>query len=248
MSRVGTLFLNLGKWLDGENPGSGPQDGTPSDGLNGDKDKIDVAIGTGHAADGSHKAAVIDATNIKSTAVDGSTLEQDVTTKKLRVKDQGIGTAKLADDSVTKTKLAADTAGPGIVQNTDGSLSPNVDNSTIGVNAGGQIYLKASATPSSFTLVFSFEPGSTVPRYGGIPVNGSVGVAIPKSGKILSVYLTTTGGGVVSATGSQAFAAGAKIGFGVDAGVNAPRVNGVMSFAAYCDDDLAFATVYGEYD
>jgi hypothetical protein len=206
MSRVGTAFLNLGKWLDGENPGSGPQDGTPSDGLNGDKDKIDLAIGTGHNVDGTHKAAVIDGTNIKPTAVDGSTLEQD-TTKKLRVKDLGISTAKLSDDAVTKVKLAADVAGPGLKQNTDGSLSPDVDGTTIAVNEGGSLFMVGGRPTDTIQISAPFIgtstaniplPIGTITRVAVTNDDGNVAVGTTAHAiTIIDTFLRITNGGGV---------------------------------------------------
>jgi len=42
-----------------------------------------------------------------------------------------VGTAELADDAVTKEKVAADVAGSGLAQDTDGSLMAVVDDSTL---------------------------------------------------------------------------------------------------------------------
>jgi hypothetical protein len=178
MSRIGTAFLNLGKWLDGENPGSGPQDGTPSDGLNGDKDKIDLAIGTGHNVNGTHKAAVIDGANLKSTVVDGSTLEQDSVSKALRAKDLGISTAKLANDAVTKIKVAADVAGSGLKQNDDGSLSPDVDGTTIQVGSNGKLSLVGSLT-NGLPIPFAFSDTGQICMFAGREVANNQGIPVP---------------------------------------------------------------------
>src|SRR3989304_9047637 len=104
MARLGTSNINLGTWLDGENPGAGSQS-VDSTGLNGNWSKLDK-FGVEHNADGTHKAAVIDGANLKSTAADGSTLEQDATTKKLKIKDLGVSTGKIADNAVTTLKIA----------------------------------------------------------------------------------------------------------------------------------------------
>ena len=61
--------------------------------------------------------------------VDDVTVE--VATDALQVKDLGISTAKIANDAVDKTKIAADVAGNGLGQNVDGSLEINVDGTTI---------------------------------------------------------------------------------------------------------------------
>jgi len=55
-----------------------------------------------------------------SVNVDDSTIEID--SDALRLKDGGVSTAKLANDSVDKDKIAADVAGKGLQQASDGSL------------------------------------------------------------------------------------------------------------------------------
>lgn len=103
-----------------------------------------------------------------------------------------------------------------------------------------------AAKRNTFAVVFSFDAGSFVPKIGTVAVLGSMGPAMP-AGKITGIYVTTVGGGVVGATGTLAFAAGAKIGVSVDAGVIMPRAGGVNAgFAAASDDDIAFVTIYGE--
>lgn len=69
--------------------------------------------------------------DIMEVNVDDSTIE--ISTDALRLKDAGITTAKLADDSVTAAKLNADTAGLGLVQAAGGELDVNVDDSTLEV-------------------------------------------------------------------------------------------------------------------
>lgn len=64
--------------------------------------------------------------------LDNSTLDHSSST--LQVKDAGISTAKLADDSVTAAKLNADTAGLGITQAAGGELDINVDDSTVEIS------------------------------------------------------------------------------------------------------------------
>lgn len=60
------------------------------------------------------------ATGTFSADVDGVTIQVGV--DGLEIKDGGISTAKLADDSVDKTKIAADVAGEGLEQDADGSI------------------------------------------------------------------------------------------------------------------------------
>lgn len=87
MARIGTPLLGLGTWLDNENPGAGSQT-VPNTGLNGNCLIIDVAVGTGHNADGSHKANIIKGSNLVQaggdSVVDGTTLEFNA--NKIRVK------------------------------------------------------------------------------------------------------------------------------------------------------------------
>lgn len=51
------------------------------------------------------------------------------------LKDGGISTAKLADDSVTAAKVNSDVAGTGLTQNVSGALDVNVDNSTLEISS-----------------------------------------------------------------------------------------------------------------
>ena len=48
-----------------------------------------------------------------------------------------VGTAEIADDAVTKAKVAADVAGSGLAQDTDGSLMAVVDDTTVEIAALG---------------------------------------------------------------------------------------------------------------
>jgi hypothetical protein len=69
----------------------------------------------------------------------GSTIEKDGSG--IKVSDGGIGTTQIADDAVTKEKVAADVAGAGLGQNVDGSLEVNADDTTIEV-VGDAIQVK----------------------------------------------------------------------------------------------------------
>lgn len=68
-----------------------------------------------------------------SADVDDVTIQ--VGAEGLEVKEGGIKTAELADDSVDKTKVNADVAGTGIAQNVDGSLE--VDYDVVGTQLAG---------------------------------------------------------------------------------------------------------------
>lgn len=87
--------------------------------------------------------------NTLSVNVDDTTIE--ITTDTLNVKDLGISTGKLADDAVTAAKLAADTAGDGLVQNGgSGALDVNVDGTTIEIT-GDQLNVVAGAFLTKYT-------------------------------------------------------------------------------------------------
>lgn len=64
--------------------------------------------------------------------VDNSTLTH--TSSTLQIKDGGVGSTQLADDSVTAAKLNADTAGLGLTQAVGGELDINVDDSTVEIS------------------------------------------------------------------------------------------------------------------
>ena len=104
MARVATTNLNLGTWVDNENPGAGSQT-VDNNGLNGNALKLDVAIGTEHNTNGTHKSNIIDKGNLKTTVCDGSTLEKDGTVG-LRIKDLGVTSAKISANAVIAGKLA----------------------------------------------------------------------------------------------------------------------------------------------
>jgi|GEM_PF-4608604 len=131
MARVGTAYLNLGKWLDGDNPGAGPTMGD-SLGLNGNFDKIDNAIGPGHNADGTHKNDVIDGNSLKASAADGSTLEfsNSSGSKVLRVKNAGITLAKL--NSNVADGVYIQLGGGGLTIPSTSLLGTQMANHTIG--------------------------------------------------------------------------------------------------------------------
>jgi hypothetical protein len=77
-----------------------------------------------------------------SLAVNPDNTTVEINTDQVRVKDLGISTAKLANDSVTRDKINADVAGNGLVQAGDGSLAVNPDNSTLELNGSDQVIIK----------------------------------------------------------------------------------------------------------
>jgi hypothetical protein len=78
---------------------------------------------------------------IQTTEVDGTTIEFGGGT--LNIVAGGVGTTELGTDSVTKEKIASDVAGTGILQNVDGSLELNVDDSSIEIGSGEVLRVKA---------------------------------------------------------------------------------------------------------
>jgi len=148
MARVGTTNLNLGMWIDEEDPGAGSQ-AVDNLGLNGDKQKIDTALGTGHNADGSHKADAIDGPALKTTTVDGTSLQATGTPRKISVKDLGIQknhiNSNVPDgDSLQKNgtsgqlEIKAVKAGKLLGTGTGKA----VDDSTINLNASNELQVK----------------------------------------------------------------------------------------------------------
>lgn len=130
----------LGVWDDGDDAGAGTKGVTVAlggVGLNANWETLDVAVGTEHNADGTHKANKIKGSNLVQSGgdscVDGSTLE--FSSNQIRLKDLGVTTAKINTDAVTAAKLNADCAGTGLDQDTDGSLMVHVDAVTIDFNS-----------------------------------------------------------------------------------------------------------------
>jgi len=109
-----TIFGWINTWADGDNPGAGSQS-ADSNGLNGDWWKIGEKMAhIFNLPATSLKDAIIGGRNLKTDTADGSTIEQDATTKSLKVKAGGITATELATGAVTAGKIAdggVDTAG-----------------------------------------------------------------------------------------------------------------------------------------
>jgi hypothetical protein len=152
MARVGTPLLNLGCWLDGENPGAGSQT-VDNTGLNGNWIKLDTGVGTGHNPDGSHKADVIDGPSLKTTTVDGTSLKATGTPRKLSVNELGIQKTHINSnvpdgDSLQKNstsgQLEIKTVKAGKLLGT--GTGKAVDDSTINLNASNELQQKDFGT------------------------------------------------------------------------------------------------------
>jgi len=218
MARVGTSNLNLGMWTDGENPGAGSQS-VDSTGLNGDKIKLDTAVGAGHNADGSHKANIIDGPSLKTTVADGSTLQLTGSPLKLNVKGDGIqGThlnANVVDnDSLevsaptgTKT-LRIKTIKAGKILGT--GTGKAVDGVSIGLNGSNELCvldygilstkLAHSNTRTKILLVFGIDPSTGYGTVGNIVTTATVGVPIERAGCVTAVTVIDAAGTVAGAT------------------------------------------------
>jgi hypothetical protein len=145
MSRVATTFLNLGTWREDENAGAGSQT-IDNNFLNGNWIKIDTALGTGHNADGSHKAGVIIGTNLASSVVDDSSLEYYSTSHYIRVKALGIIHSLLGLAAVQRDNLHANTVSYGLTQDANGAHIPDVDGTTVKINdSTHKIYVDETA-------------------------------------------------------------------------------------------------------
>lgn len=153
MARIGTPLLNLGCWLDGENPGAGSQT-VDNTGLNGNWIKLDTAVGMEHNPDGTHKPDKIDGPSLKTTVADGSSLEATGTPRKLQVKALGIQkghiNSNVADaDSLQKNgtsgALEIKTIKAGKLLGT--GTGKAVDDSTINLNASNELQVKDLGIP-----------------------------------------------------------------------------------------------------
>jgi hypothetical protein len=88
---------------------------------------IDLTAGDGLSGGGDLSANRTFTVNVDDVGI-------ETATDTLQLKDLGVTTAKLADDSVTLDKINADVAGDGLGQNVSGALEVNVDDSTIETN------------------------------------------------------------------------------------------------------------------
>jgi hypothetical protein len=273
MARVGTPNLNLGAWTDNENPGAGSQT-VDNTGLNGDKIKIDTAVGTGHNPDGSHKADAIDGPSIKTTAVDGSSLQANGSPRKVSVKDLGIQknhiNSNVADgDSLVKDgtsgQLKINTIKAGKLLGT--GTGKAVDNTSIDLNGSNELEVKDAGiastkishdnTRTKILLTFSTDPTTGFGQIGGVVTSSTVGVPMPRAGCITGISGCTAAGAVT--TGSTAyslvsnghFAAGARLTVLDDkTGLVIPKING--NFVTYpsisCGAMTVFVTLEIEFD
>ena len=256
MARVGTSNLNLGTWLDGENPGAGSQS-VDNTGLNGDKIKLDVAVGTGHTVAGAHKADVIDGPSLKTTAADGATLQLTGSPLKLSVKSDGVQGTHLNANVVDNDSLEV-SAGTGVKTLRIKTIKAGkilgtgtgkaLDNTTIDLNGSNEVEVKDAGVTSTkishdntrtkILLTFSIDAVTGFGQIGGVVTNNTQGVPMPRAGCITAVSGCTAAGSVTTGTTAYSlvsnghFAAGARLTVLDDkTGLVIPKING--SFVTY---------------
>ena len=98
------------------------------------------AIGAGLAKNSTSGVVEVD--------LDGTSIEINGNGK-VALKDGGIATAKMADDSVTRAKINADVAGSGLVQGVSGELKVDVDGSSVEVSGTNKVQLKDSGVSTA---------------------------------------------------------------------------------------------------
>lgn len=234
MARVGTPNLNLGTWLDGENPGAGDQ-ATDNTGLNGNWIKLDLAVGTEHNSNGTHKDDKITGANLKNTIVDGATLEASAASgaKVFRVKDLGVTTDKINDLAVTTGKIADD-AVDAVKLKDDATVDANravttnhirdlaVSTAKIADDAvtAAKIAHDNKRTQIPFVFVFDSAVHDTFAKVDGVATTVSLGVPMPHAGSVIKVQACASAGVVdtyATTYGTLAFIAGDRLTFRIDA-------------------------------
>lgn len=271
MARVGTTNLNLGTWLDAENPGAGSQT-VDNTGLNGDKIKIDVAVGAEHNANGTHKDDKIDGPSLKTTVADGSSLEATGTPRKLQVKALGIQkghiNSNVADgDSLQKNgtsgALEIKTIKAGKLLGSGAGKA--VDGTTIGLNGSNELEVKDDGitagkishdnTARKHLFTFSIDSGTNYGVCNGIVTTAAIGIPMPRAGAVTGIAVCDSVGNVLTdsaaytPSGANHFAQGAKIMVYHDAGVIFVKVNGSsLSDPIAGGDNGSIVTVEVEFD
>ncbi len=138
--------------LDSAVAGSGLTQNGTTHALDVDVDNTTITIGASGlqanasaiSADLAGAGLIVGAGGVLDVDVDGTTIE--IVGDTLNVVDDGIGTTQLAADSVDKTIINADVAGPGLVQAVGGELEINVDHSTLEIDTDVVIVKAAGIT------------------------------------------------------------------------------------------------------
>ena len=225
MARTVTSGDIVAQWDDGDNPGAGTKDlsitggGT---GLNANFKEISNVIKQEHNADGTHKTAVIDGTNLKSTVADGSTIQKNgssklevisgsITATQLKttggseavttatIRDNAVTTAKINDSAVTTAKINAAAV-------TLAKMGTNAVDATI-------ITHDNNRTKANFQLVSSSESSGAYFTFQGITLSSSLGVSMTRAGSITSIRRRNASaeGGTEYSYGTKTFAKGDRI-------------------------------------
>lgn len=133
-------------------------------------------ITAGPASGSESKAATITANAVTDTKLSShASLDANRAVGSDHIKTSAVTTAKIADDAVDKTKIAADVAGAGLGQNVDGSLEVNADDSTIEINSDSLRVKDLGITTAKLaaTSVTAAKLGSDVAGAGLAGGNGS---------------------------------------------------------------------------
>jgi hypothetical protein len=208
MPRIGTPNLNLGTWLDNENPGAGSQT-VDNTGLNGNWLKIDRAIGQEHNADGTHKTNIIGKSQLKTDVCDGVTIEKD-TTQGLRLKDGGITGAKVnqtlfVDNATLEFASNAMRVKPGGITNV------HIANNAILAN---HIAHDNNRTKLIVVCGIPTSAGTDYARIGDVNLSNSRGIVMPRAGSMTKLIVSNDSGVITQATaayGVKTFAANSQI-------------------------------------
>jgi hypothetical protein len=213
MSRGTTTNLGLPVYDEGDNPGAGSKTVSAGNvGLNAHPLIVDTALGTGHNADGTHKADVIDGPNLKTTAADASTIQLTGTPLKLNIKDDGVTGAKIAaafadgstletsaatgsktirikDAGVTKAKLAADVCDDSTIE-LDASNGLQVKDDGI---TAPKISHDNARTKVSFTCNIATSVGTDYATCSGAQLSATMGIPMPRAGSITKISVCDAG-------------------------------------------------------
>jgi len=230
MSRSTTPNLGIGVHDEQDNPGAGSKTVAAGNvGLNGNWLLLDTAVGTGHNADGTHKADVIDGPNLKTTVADATGIQLTGTPLKLNLKDDGVTGAKIAaafadnstletsaatgaktirikDAGVTKAKLAADVCDDTTIE-LDASNGLQVKDDGI---TAPKISHDNTRTKVCFVCNIATSAGTDYAVCSGAQLSASMGIPMPRAGSITKISVCDAGS-LLSGTavyGAKTFTAG----------------------------------------
>lgn len=194
--RVGTTFLNLGMYPRGTKPGAGSRT-ADNPGLNGDKQKIDRAVGTEHNPDGSHKDGIIHAAQINADIADNVTIEKDVASGFLKVMADAIGGPQLNSTAVDGDSLefTADNIHIKALGVKPGHLNSDIVIDTmLDLTAEGRLYvidrgiaplqIKHDNNRTKHQIIFSYTAGAAYAKVGNVQCTSTMGMPMSRAGSI----------------------------------------------------------------